>query len=117
MRYGNDKFKGFVVFFFYKVTSIVFYAHSKSEGRLEKAKPMNGKRSFLRFAIDEHSLDVRLHELLCREDCKNKTRGAFASRVLFQRSGRDSNPGTSKLVNGFRDRPVRPLRHLSFDFQ
>ena len=45
------------------------------------------------------------------------TRGAFASRVLFQRRGRDSNPGTSKLVNGFRDRPVRPLRHLSFDFQ
>ena len=107
----------FYFFFFYKVTSIVFYAHSKSEGLLEKAKPMNGKRSFLRFAIDEHSLDVRLHGLSCREDCKNKTRGAFASRVLFQRRGRDSNPGTSKLVNGFRDRPVRPLRHLSFDFQ
>ncbi len=32
---------------------------------------------------------------------------------LFQRRDRDSNPGTSKLVNGFRDRPVRPLRHLS----
>ena len=29
------------------------------------------------------------------------------------RRERDSNPWTSKLVNGFRDRPVRPLRHLS----
>ena len=29
------------------------------------------------------------------------------------RRDRDSNPGTSKLVNGFRDRPDRPLRHLS----
>ncbi len=36
------------------------------------------------------------------------------------RKDRDSNPGTPKGVNGFRDRPVRPLRHLSngrfFDF-
>ena len=31
----------------------------------------------------------------------------------LQRRDRDSNPGTSKLVNGFRDRPDRPLRHLS----
>ena len=29
------------------------------------------------------------------------------------RKDRDSNPGTPKGVNGFRDRPVRPLRHLS----
>ncbi len=35
---------------------------------------------------------------------------------LFQRRDRDSNPGTSKLVNGFRDRPDRPLRHLSGRF-
>ena len=35
----------------------------------------------------------------------------------LQRRGRDSNPGTSKLVNGFRDRPDRPLRHLSVDCQ
>ena len=32
---------------------------------------------------------------------------------LYWRRDRDSNPGTSKLVNGFRDRPDRPLRHLS----
>ncbi len=31
----------------------------------------------------------------------------------IQRKDRDSNPGTPKGVNGFRDRPVRPLRHLS----
>ena len=31
----------------------------------------------------------------------------------FQRRDRDSNPGTRKRVNGFRDRPDRPLRHLS----
>ena len=37
--------------------------------------------------------------------------------AFFLRRGRDSNPGTSKLVNGFRDRPDRPLRHLSFDNQ
>ena len=30
------------------------------------------------------------------------------------RRGRDSNPRTACTVNGFRDRPVRPLRHLSF---
>ena len=35
---------------------------------------------------------------------------------FFQRRDRDSNPGTSKLVNGFRDRPDRPLRHLSSGF-
>ena len=29
------------------------------------------------------------------------------------RRGRDSNPRTTCAVNGFRDRPVRPLRHLS----
>lgn len=29
------------------------------------------------------------------------------------RKDRDSNPGYSYLYNGFRDRPVRPLRHLS----
>lgn len=29
------------------------------------------------------------------------------------RRDRDSNPGTPQRVNGFRDRPVRPLRHLS----
>ena len=35
------------------------------------------------------------------------------SEDVSQRRDRDSNPGTSKLVNGFRDRPDRPLRHLS----
>ncbi len=29
------------------------------------------------------------------------------------RRGRDSNPGYPKGYNGFRDRPVQPLRHLS----
>ena len=31
----------------------------------------------------------------------------------FWRRERDSNPWTANAVNGFRDRPVRPLRHLS----
>ncbi len=30
------------------------------------------------------------------------------------RRDRDSNPGTDKSVNGFRDRPVQPLWHLSY---
>jgi hypothetical protein len=34
-------------------------------------------------------------------------------RALMRR-GRDSNPGYPKGHNGFRDRPVQPLRHLSF---
>ncbi len=29
------------------------------------------------------------------------------------RRGRDSNPGNIEMLNGFRDRPVQPLRHLS----
>ena len=29
------------------------------------------------------------------------------------RRDRDSNPGWAQTHNGFRDRPVRPLRHLS----
>ena len=29
------------------------------------------------------------------------------------RRGRDSNPRNACALNGFRDRPVRPLRHLS----
>lgn len=32
---------------------------------------------------------------------------------MLWRRDRDSNPGTPQRVNGFRDRPVRPLRHLS----
>ena len=31
----------------------------------------------------------------------------------FYRRGRDSTPGSLKRDNGFRDRPVQPLRHLS----
>ncbi len=29
------------------------------------------------------------------------------------RRGRDSNPGSTEVLSGFRDHPVRPLRHLS----
>ncbi len=34
-------------------------------------------------------------------------------RIIWRR-GWDSNPRTACTVNGFRDRPVRPLRHLSW---
>ena len=34
-------------------------------------------------------------------------------RVYDWRRGRDSNPRTHHWINGFRDRPDRPLRHLS----
>jgi len=33
--------------------------------------------------------------------------------MLSIRRGRDSNPGSPRRLNGFRDRPVQPLRHLS----
>ena len=36
----------------------------------------------------------------------------FPTRYSWRRE-RDSNPWTANAVNGFRDRPVRPLRHLS----
>ena len=36
-----------------------------------------------------------------------------ASQSKSWRRGRDSNPWTSEKVSGFRDRPDRPLRHLS----
>ena len=36
-----------------------------------------------------------------------------AARRNSWRRGWDSNPRTACTVNGFRDRPVRPLRHLS----
>lgn len=35
---------------------------------------------------------------------------------LLRRKGRDSNPGCPQGHNGFRDRPDRPLRHLSSGF-
>ncbi len=35
------------------------------------------------------------------------------SRYILRRE-RDSNPRTGRPVNGFRDRPIRPLWHLSF---
>lgn len=39
---------------------------------------------------------------------------AFAGRSTERwRRGRDSNPRNACALNGFRDRPVRPLRHLS----
>ena len=45
---------------------------------------------------------------------KRQNQTAIAHLVLLLlRKDRDSNPGTPKGVNGFRDRPVRPLRHLS----
>ena len=37
----------------------------------------------------------------------------YCESFVMLRKDRDSNPGTPKGVNGFRDRPVRPLRHLS----
>jgi hypothetical protein len=35
------------------------------------------------------------------------------TRLFNARRDRDSNPGTDKSVNGFRDRPIQPLWHLS----
>lgn len=51
--------------------------------------------------------------------CRSSRRGARkkrprdSPRAPARRKGRDSNPGNSYLFNGFRDRPDRPLRHLS----
>ncbi len=39
--------------------------------------------------------------------------GWVPNSPLFWRRGRDSNPGWGCPHNGFRDRPVQPLRHLS----
>ena len=36
-----------------------------------------------------------------------------ARGLAFERRGRDLNPGGACTPNGFRDRPVRPLRHPS----
>ncbi len=46
--------------------------------------------------------------------------GAFGVRLLDElssewRRGWDSNPRTGCPVNGFRDRPIRPLWHLSLE--
>ena len=46
-----------------------------------------------------------------RKHCVRPVLGAILARNW--RRDRDSNPGTPQRVNGFRDRPVRPLRHLS----
>ena len=53
---------------------------------------------------------TRLRTLQPRRSARKKP--AAVSGLL--RRGRDSNPGTLERVNGFRDRPVRPLRHLSY---
>ncbi len=37
-------------------------------------------------------------------------------KIYNWRRDRDSNPGNARALNGFRDRPVRPLRHLSACF-
>ncbi len=42
-----------------------------------------------------------------------RKRGHLGPLAKFWRRGRDSNPRYSREYNGFRDRPVRPLRHLS----
>ena len=42
------------------------------------------------------------------------TFGCHLVTPFVQRRERDSNPWTTNVVNGFRDRPDRPLRHLSF---
>ncbi len=44
------------------------------------------------------------------QTCERGRSGPFAN---VWRRGRDSNPRYSREYNGFRDRPVRPLRHLS----
>ena len=37
----------------------------------------------------------------------------FRNLIQLVRRDRDSNPGIPKGINGFRDRPIRPLWHLS----
>ena len=55
--------------------------------------------------------------VLCRicADKKNRVLQLFVLQIAIRllRRERDSNPWTANAVNGFRDRPVRPLRHLS----
>lgn len=51
---------------------------------------------------------VPISSLTYKKGCK-----LLACSLLNQRKDRDSNPGYPKGYNGFRDRPVRPLRHLS----
>jgi hypothetical protein len=40
-------------------------------------------------------------------------RGALSIFPGRWRQGRDSNPGSAETLNGFRDRPIRPLWHLA----
>ncbi len=42
-----------------------------------------------------------------------KTPCGYARRRMVERRGRDLNPRRACTLNGFRDRPVRPLRHPS----
>lgn len=44
---------------------------------------------------------------------KGKKKALQKECFFLWRRERDSNPWTANAVNGFRDRPVRPLRHLS----
>ena len=53
-----------------------------------------------------------LRTLAAASGAKPATSGVRSS-VLKWRRGRDSNPRYPKSDNGFRDRPDRPLRHLS----
>ena len=56
--------------------------------------------------------------LVFRTCCHKKTRTLSVSlRFWNWRRERDSNPRNPDGFNGFRDRPVRPLRHLSIHFR
>ncbi len=67
-------------------------------------------QNLLRFAQTDFSIDPQLQATLGCSSIKNP---AVPARFCDVRRERDSNPRSPWKDNGFRDRPVRPLRHLS----
>ena len=47
-----------------------------------------------------------------KQNCRLIGNQQFYPKKILRRE-RDSNPRTGEPVNGFRDRPIRPLWHLS----
>lgn len=78
------------------------------------------KRSYLRSIVDEIVVGTDKITICGRHAQIEKAivarqveRSAVPTFVREWRRDRDSNPGNPLELNGFRNRPVRPLRHLS----
>ena len=69
---------------------------------------------FVRNRIFGLPRNIAATRFFCLHSYKQQKRQPLLMTTAFVlRKDRDSNPGYSYLYNGFRDRPVRPLRHLS----